>query len=149
MFGGLAFFCFMSINGGNMSRHDIRKKAFELLFAQQINDYIPEELVAINEDFEEQEIDAGVKELFLNTLLHKEEFDGIIESLSKKRSIARMPKSVVSILRLALYEIKYDEKVPTSVAISEAVLLAKDYCDEGDVSFINGLLGNFARNMDE
>lgn len=132
-----------------MSRHDIRKKAFELLFAQQINDYIPEELVAINEDFEEQEIDAGVKELFLNTLLHKEEFDGIIESLSKKRSIARMPKSVVSILRLALYEIKYDEKVPTSVAISEAVLLAKDYCDEGDVSFINGLLGNFARNMDE
>ena len=132
-----------------MSRHDIRKKAFELLFAQQINDYIPEELVAINEDFEEQEIDAGVKELFLNTLLHKEEFDSVIESLSKKRSIARMPKSVVSILRLALYEIKYDEKVPTSVAISEAVLLAKDYCDEGDVSFINGLLGNFARNMDE
>ena len=131
-----------------MTRHDIRKQAFELLFAQQINDSIPEELVAINEDFEEKKIDKQVKELFINTLLHKEEFDEIIESLSKKRSIKRLPKSVLSLLRLALYEIKYEEKVPTSVAISEAVILAKDYCDESDVSFINGLLGNFARSTE-
>ena len=132
-----------------MSRHDIRKQAFELLFAQEINDYLPEELIAINEDFDETEINADVKKLFLNTLSHKEELDEIITSLSQKRSISRIPKSALSLLRLSLYEIKYDEKVPTSVAINEAVLLSKEYCDESDVAFINGLLGAYSRSVDE
>ena len=131
-----------------MSRHEIRNTAFELLFAQEINDYLPEELVAINEEFEETEIDSNVKNLFFNTLIHKQELDSIIESLSTKRSISRIPKSALSILRLALYEIKYDENVPVSVAINEAVLLAKEYCDEPDVSFVNGLLGAYSRNAD-
>ena len=132
-----------------MSRHDIRKQAFELLFAQEINDYLPEELIAINEDFDETEINSDVKKLFLNTLSHKEELDEIIASLSQKRSISRIPKSALSLLRLSLYEIKYDEKVPTSVAINEAVLLSKEYCDESDVAFINGLLGAYSRSVDD
>lgn len=132
-----------------MSRHDIRKKAFELLFAQEINDYLPEELIAINEEFDEKEIDKSVKELFLNTLSHKEELDEIIKSLSTKRNISRIPKSALSLLRLSLYEIKYDEKVPTAVAINEAVILSKEYCDESDVAFINGVLGTYSRSVDE
>lgn len=132
-----------------MSRHDIRKQAFELLFAQEINDYVPEELIAINEEFDETPINSEVKALFLNTLSHKDELDDIIKSFSQKRNISRIGKSALSLLRLSLYEMKYDEKVPTAVAINEAVILSKEYCDESDVAFINGLLGAYSRSVDE
>lgn len=132
-----------------MSRHDIRKQAFELLFAQEINDYLPEELIAINEEFDETPINTEVKALFLNTLSHKDELDEIIKSLSQKRNISRIGKSALSLLRLSLYEMKYDERVPTAVAINEAVILSKEYCDDSDVVFINGLLGAYSRSVDE
>ena len=129
-----------------MGRHSIRKQAFELLFSQEINNYEATELLEINEEFCEEETNPEVKALFVNTVLHKEELDAIITKYSQKRSIQRIGKSALSLLRLALYEIIYDEKVPTSVAINEAVVLAKEYCDQPDVSFINGLLGAYSRS---
>ena len=51
-------------------------------------------------------------------------------------------------LRLAVYEIKYVEDVPVSVAINEAVELAKTYSSKEDGAFVNGILGSFARSLD-
>ena len=54
----------------------------------------------------------------------------------------------VSILRLAVYELKYDEEIPTGVAINEAVELAKRFSGGDSPSFINGVLGKIARSAD-
>ena len=54
----------------------------------------------------------------------------------------------LSILRLAVYEMKYVDDVPQKVAINEAVNLAKEYGGEEDAKFINGILGAIAKDMD-
>lgn len=79
---------------------------------------------------------------------HKEEIDTEISSLSNKRAIARIPRINLAILRLAIYEALYDDKVPMNVAISEAVKLAEKYALEPDVSFVNGVLGAFSRERE-
>ncbi|MCR5670618.1 MAG: transcription antitermination factor NusB, partial [Butyrivibrio sp.] len=57
----------------------------------------------------------------------------------------RMAKVDLTIIRLALYEIKYDDSVPTGVAINEAVELAKKFGQDGSPSFVNGVLAKFAK----
>ena len=54
----------------------------------------------------------------------------------------------LAILRLAVYEILFSDETPTSVAIDEAVELAKEYSTGEDASFINGVLGSFARSLE-
>ena len=58
-----------------------------------------------------------------------------------------MPKVNASILRLAIYEIKYSESVPSGVAVNEAVELAKKYSGTDDYTFINGVLGSYLRSL--
>ena len=67
-------------------------------------------------------------------------------TFSNKRSIERIPKINLAIIRLAIYEAMYDDKVPINVAISEAVALAQKYAQEPDIAFINGVLGAFSRS---
>jgi len=78
-------------------------------------------------------------------LKHKEELDAEIGPLLIGWAIARVPRVDLTILRLALFEMKYLEDVPTSVSISEAVLLAGKYSDEKSRSYINAVLGNLER----
>ena len=55
-----------------------------------------------------------------------------------------MAKVDLTIIRLAIYEIKFDETVPTGVAINEAVELAKKFGQDGSAAFVNGVLAKFA-----
>ena len=57
-----------------------------------------------------------------------------------------MSKIDLSIMRLAYYEMRYDESVPLQVAINEAVEIAKLYGGDNSPSFINGVLGKLAKN---
>ena len=72
------------------------------------------------------------------------EIDEMLESASKGWKVSRMGRVDVSILRLAVYELKYDEEIPTGVAINEAVELGKQYGGEDTAGFINGVLGKIA-----
>jgi N utilization substance protein B len=75
-----------------------------------------------------------------------DEIDKIIEKYSQKRSIERIAKINLAILRLGLYEAIYEDNVPVNVAISEAVSLAQKYAREPDIAFINGVLGAYSRS---
>ena len=89
-------------------------------------------------------------------LMHLVEETGSLSEACRRMEMAyskgwktnRLPKVNLAILRLAIYEIKYVDDVPASVAINEAVELAKKYSGEGDYSFINGILGSVAKGVE-
>ena len=73
------------------------------------------------------------------------EIDACIRQYAVGWSLERIAKVDLSILRIALYEMRYREDVPTGAAINEAVELAKRYGGEKSFAFINGILGSVAR----
>ena len=82
---------------------------------------------------------SGVKE-------HKEQIDREISAKLTNWKIGRLPKTTLAILRIGVYEILFCDDVPDSVAINEAVELAKRFGSEKDYAFVNGVLGNIARS---
>ena len=73
-----------------------------------------------------------------------DEIDAAVDSNSKNWTTSRMSRSDLTIIRLAVYEILYDDDIPTSVAINEAVELAKKYGQDSSGGFVNGVLAKFA-----
>ena len=118
-------------------RSEEREQAFCLLFQSLFNTdenfEIYEETIESVGDYA-RSIALGVEE-------KKDNLDGLIEKYSKGWKVKRLPKVNLAILRLAAYEILFVDDVPESVAINEAVELAKKYSGESAYSFINGVLG--------
>lgn len=78
-------------------------------------------------------------------LEHQPELDEKIEKYAKGWKLSRISHIAVTIIRTAMFEVLYLSDVPDSVAINEAVELAKGYEEPETVSFINGILGTFMR----
>ena len=137
----------------SIPRSAIRESAFLIIFEKSFRDDDLDVIFddAINSLDSDKEIvlNEAVKKLVENVYLNVEKIDGIISQYSDKRSIERIPKINLAILRLALYEAIYEEKVPVNVAISEAVILTKKYAQKADVSFINGVLGAYSRSLSD
>ena len=127
-----------------MRRRDVRRNAFTLLFQLGFTDNEEE---AKNIFFEEAEMDLSKneKEFILKTVNgvreHVDEIDEIINSVARKWDTKRMANVDLAILRLAVYEMKFDDETPDGVVINEAVELAKEYSSDGVPSFVNGILG--------
>ena len=79
----------------------------------------------------------------------QEELDGYIAKYAVNWSVSRISKVARAIMHVAMYESLYVEDVPTDAAISEAVELTRKYEDEDVVSFVNGILGSFARELEK
>ena len=75
---------------------------------------------------------------------HLTEIDDAINEVTKGWKTTRMGKVDLSLIRLAVYEIRYEEDIPTKVAINEAIELAKKYGTDESPAFINGVLAKFA-----
>lgn len=78
-----------------------------------------------------------------------EDIDKIIAEKAKGWEVSRLAKSDLTILRLAVFEILYDEDVPNSVAINEAVELAKKYGTDKSYRFVNGVLASVAKEAEQ
>lgn len=132
-----------------MKRSELRENIFKLLFRVEFNE---------KEEMKEQ-VDLYFDDIPLEgekTILEKDQkyiqskcqaiveklqdIDKEIEEVSNGWQISRMGKVELTIIRLALYEIRYDEDVPAGVAINEAVELAKKFGGDDAPSFINGIL---------
>lgn len=129
-----------------MTRREVRENAFKLIFEQLLRDDDINELYEIAEEVEEITLNDDVKKIVGGTIEHSQEIEEIISGYSKSRSIARISKLNLAILKIAVYEALHDEKVPVNIAINEAVILAQMYAYPEDISFINGVLGAFARD---
>ncbi|MCI5511547.1 MAG: transcription antitermination factor NusB [Eubacterium sp.] len=131
-----------------MGRREQRESIFHLLFMTEFNpsEEIPEQKQMYLDNIEElQEKDQSyIQNKFENIREKITEMDDILNQCSKGWKTSRMGKVDLSILRLAVYEILFDEEVPDKVAINEAVELAKKFGGDESPSFINGVLGKVA-----
>lgn len=131
-----------------MKRRELREHIFELLFRAEFNDQaeMPEQLRMFFEDMEDlEEKDQTYMEGKYHRVMEKlAEVDKLIGDTAEGWKLGRLAKVDLSILRLAVYEMKFDEDVPEGVAINEAVELAKKFGGDDSPAFINGILGKLA-----
>ena len=88
---------------------------------------------------------TALKEKYQSVIEHLVEIDEKIGEKAEGWSLSRLPKADLSVMRLAVYEILYDEDVPDGVAINEAVELAKRYGGEKSFRFVNGVLASVVK----
>lgn len=133
-----------------MTRKEERELAFTLVFEKIFNDELTVDEV-IDNAVEARLIEKNTYAFSVAHLVyeHIEEIDGKITEYSIGWSTKRLPKVSLAIFRVALCEIFYVPSVPNSVAINEAVELAKKFATKEDASFINGVLGKIVKEIDE
>lgn len=134
-----------------MSRREIREHVFKLLFRIEFNtkEEMPQQIRLYFEDEENrnvgEEFQGEIEEKYEDIVADIVQLDARINEVAEGWNTARMGKVELTILRLACYEMDYDEKVPTGVAINEAVELAKKFGGEDAPSFVNGILAKMVR----
>ncbi len=131
-----------------MSRRELREQIFKLLFRVEFNkmEDMPEQEQLF---FEDEDAAKDEDAIYISDKYHKiseklSEIDSQLNEKAEGWNTGRMSKVDLTILRLAVYEICYDEDVPTSVAINEAVELAKKFGQDASFGFVNGVLAKFA-----
>lgn len=132
-----------------MSRTELREHIFRMLFRVEFNNA---EEMKEQEAFyfdELQEATGKDQEYILDKyraiVEKKEEIDALLNEVSEGWKTTRMNRVDLTIMRLAVYEMKWDEDVPTGVAINEAVELAKKYSSDDGPSFVNGILAKVVK----
>ena len=132
-----------------MGRREQREQIFKLVFQLEFNDTteMPEQmrLYLEQEDIQSEKDCTYISEKFEKIREKVSELDCFINEQATGWKTERMGKVDLAIIRLAVYEIKYDDSVPTSVAINEAVELAKKFGQDESSSFINGVLAKFSK----
>ena len=131
-----------------MSRRELREQIFKLIFRAEFYDKeeLPEQEKLFFEDYElnmKPEDETYISEKSNKILEKLDEIDGMINQEAKGWTTERMGKIELTILRLAIYEIKFDEDVTAGVAINEAVEIAKKFGQEESAGFVNGVLAKF------
>ena len=133
-----------------MKRTELREQIFQLLFRVEFNSkeemMEQEELFTTEGDLEFSKSDADyIRDKYEKIADKLEEIDKAINEKAVGWETSRMAKVDLTIIRLAVYEIQFDETVPTGVAINEAVELAKKFGQDGSPAFVNGVLAKFAQ----
>lgn len=131
-----------------MTRRELREHTFKMLFRKEFHEeaLMEEQFVLFKESTANltEEDSEYVHSKVFDIISRLEEIDNAIEEASDDWSVDRMAKADLTILRLAYYEMKYDEDIPLKVAINEAIELAKKYGGDDSPAFINGVLGKLA-----
>lgn len=131
-----------------MVRRELREHIFKLLFQIEFNEMkeMPEHIELYLECIESaSDSDKKyIQDKFQAVCEKVEEIDELINTHATGWKTSRMNKVDLTLLRLAVYEMKWDDEVPVKVAINEAVELAKRFSGEEGPSFVNGVLAKMA-----
>ena len=132
-----------------MGRREMREHIFKLLFLREFNEAeeMPEQIKLYFDEMEDLGPDQQtyMENKYDRIQEHLEEIDRILNEKSTGWKTKRMSKVDLNILRLAVFEMKYDEDVAVKVAINQGVEITKVFGGEDSASFINGILGKVAR----
>lgn len=124
-----------------------RESAFLIIFENMFLNQDLEEIFDTASDLENIDLGSKTKRLVSNVIENSDNINGIIQSFSEKRAFSRIPKLNVAVISIGVSEVLFDDKIPTNVAISEAIKLVKKYGLDSDVKFVNGVLGSFSRSL--
>ena len=131
-----------------MIRTELREHIFKMLFQIEFNDPadMPDHLKYYFEMLDDaaEKDKKYIQEKYEAVVSHVPEIDELLNENAKGWKTGRMNKVDLTILRLAVYEMKWDEDIPDGVAINEAVGLAKRFGGDSSSSFVNGILGKLA-----
>ena len=146
-----------------MTRANARELAVHLIYAREFTGDEPEMVIAtrlekeyyanlseensVYEDRPSRAQRAYIDCVVTGVANRIDELNEIISKFSIDWNIARISKLTRAILQLAIFEILNIDDVPTGVAISEAVRIAKRYDEDEAGAFVNGILGSFARSL--
>ncbi len=128
-----------------MTRREIREHVFIMLFQSEFHEQV--ELAEQNQFYSElymqtatEEEKAYIEQRLEQVREHLGEIDPVLSEATSGWKLTRMGKVELTILRLAVFELKYDEEIPDKVAFNEAVELAKKFGGDASAGFINGVL---------
>ena len=146
-----------------MTRGNARELAVHLIYGRVFTGEEPEQVVSVRLDKEyyeklgeENDVYSDrpsraqlryIDSVVAGVANREEELNAHISKFSIGWDISRISKLARCIMQLAIYEILFVEDVPTGVAVSEAVRIAKKYDGDDTGAFINGILGSFARSL--
>ena len=146
-----------------MTRGSARELAVHLIYGRIFTGEEPEQVVSIRLDKEYYEKLSSENDIYsdrpsraqlryIDSVVagvanREEELNDQIRKFSIGWDVSRISRLARCILQLAIYEILYVEDVPTGVAVSEAVRITKKYDGDDTGSFVNGILGSFARSL--
>ena len=146
-----------------MTRGDARELAVHLIYSQTFTGDEPEQMIAARLEKNYYEMLAAENELYserpkgaqrayIDTVVagvtsRMDALNELIQQYSVNWDVSRISRLARTIMQLAIFEIQSVADVPTGVAISEAVRLAKKYDGSDTGAFVNGILGTFARSL--
>lgn len=131
------------------ARTKARKRALDVLYGadvreESINTALADEQARNDADPKRANSWAYARDIVVGITEHGDEIDELIETYAQGWTISRMPAIDRALLRIGLWEILFNDEVPDSVAISEAVESARLHSTEDSAGFVNGLLGRVA-----
>ena len=146
-----------------MTRGNARELAVHLIYGRNFTGEEPEQVIAtrLNKEYYEKlktenqvysDRPSRAQLAYIDTVVggvanRTEELNEQIQKFSIGWDVSRISRLAKTIMQLAIFEIQYVEDVPTGVAISEAVRLAKLYDGDDTGAFVNGILGSYARSL--
>ena len=132
-----------------MKRRELREHIFELLFRVEFNerDEMPEQMRLFFESLPElsPEDQAYMQKKYERIMEKLPEIARLLGETAEGWKVSRMGKTDLTVLRLAVYEMEFDEDVPVGVAVNEAVELSKKFGGDGSPAFVNGILGKIGK----
>lgn len=133
-----------------LERTRARRQALQILYQRDITGQSARSILGLKSySTEDGEPDEYCKRLVMGVEQHLVTLDETIGKVSEHWVVSRMPLVDRNILRIAALEILFDAEVPASVAINEAVEMAKVYGGEDSSKFVNGVLGRIAQDGPE
>lgn len=128
-----------------MTRREAREQALCLIFEGLFTDEPLPVIIECAKEARQLNPDPFAKQLAAGVFEFQSQIDNKIEQYSIRWTKRRLSRVVLSILRMAIFEMEHMDDIPVSITINEAVELAKKFGGDGDSGFVNGILGAIAR----
>jgi N utilization substance protein B len=133
-----------------MSRRLVREKSLQSLFQIRMGEVPIDEAIEHVLEETEQPVDTQyLRQLVAGTTQHQKQIDEVIRQYSVGWELDRMPVVDLTLLRMAIYELLYEQDVPVKVVINEAVELAKVFSTAESAKFVNGVLGKLIGEIEQ
>lgn len=133
-----------------MGRHEQREQLFKLLFRVEFNtpNEMPEQVKLFFQDDEveyTEKVMEAIESRFASIQEKLPQIDAMLNEKVEGWNVERMGKVELTVLRIAVYEMLYDDDVPETVAINEAIEISKKYGQAASGGFVNAVLAKFVK----